>query len=87
MGEHVVGRVGELSIRSSRPRIATKRVLEGFDAVEDMPDVAEIGTAVIGAEGEGLKVIGNQPSCWSFRRLQCVADNFAMYRDTEPLIV
>ena len=37
VGEHVIRGVGELAIRSSRPRTATKVVLEGFDAYRTCP--------------------------------------------------
>lgn len=57
--ENVVGGIDERSVRSSGSHITKQIVLEWLDAVENVPDVVEVPTAMIGAEIKGIWIVGD----------------------------
>src|SRR2546429_3941640 len=51
--EDIIGRIRKLSVGSPRPRTTSVDVLEGLDAVKDVPNVLKVHAAMICAKEKG----------------------------------
>ena len=60
VGEHAVSGIHKRPIGCSWPHMATGDILEWLDAVQDMPDIFEVGAAMIGAEMKASGSVGRE---------------------------